>query len=231
VDVRGFLQIRVEFLRQLYETSTFPYVERKRKIECGEAPYVDIHYGDDEAPYLSEWMEADQSVRVLGQMSVSTLAAALQLYLKESHANIKRRFHHSRTAPLASIDTYKSEFNKAGWFGGYRAYFLKELGIDFADSGCDIAILESLVLARNRSQHPESITTLDARHTEHDLKRLPNPFFVDPKELELLSDMQFPSFVLAPVISISPDRMTAAFVQVESFCDWLEESIAKWGTS
>jgi hypothetical protein len=231
VDVHAFLQSRIEFLGQLYRTSTAPYVERKRLIEAGEPPYEPPYSEDDEPPFLSEWLEADQSLRVLGQMFISALAASLQLYLKESLFNMRRRVRHQKMISVRPIDEYKKVFKEQGWLGGYKAYFKEQFEIDFGSAGCDLNILEGLVLARNRAQHPDTITSLDVRHSEHDLKKTPNPFFVDQREIEAMGDEQFPSFFYEPTVTAKPEHIEAAISEAERFCAWLENSIWEWSAS
>ena len=228
MDVHAFLNYRVAFLRQLYQTTTEPYIERKRLIEAGEPPFEPPYSEDDEPPFLAEWLEADQSLRVLGQMFISALAATLQLYLKESLRNLQRRVRHQKIQSMRPIKDYDKKLKSEGWLSGYQTYFKEQLGIDFCESQCDLNVLEGLVLARNRSQHPDSITSLDVRHSEHDLKRAPNPFFVDAREMELLEDDQCPSFFIAPTVTAKDGKIEAALTEVEAFCVWLENNIWQW---
>ena len=82
MDVRFFLTKRIAFIRQLYAVASAPYVERKRKIETGEEPFVPPYSGGSEPPFLEEWLEADESLHVLAYSCISMLAASLHLYLK-----------------------------------------------------------------------------------------------------------------------------------------------------
>jgi hypothetical protein len=231
VDVHAFLQIRLDFLGQLYRTSTAPYIERKRLIETGQSPYEPPYSEDDEPPFLSEWLEADQSLRVLGQMFISAIAASLQLYIKESLQNMRRRVRHQKMKDVRPTEEYKKVFKAEGWLGGYKAYFSEQFGIEFSKSGCDLNILEGLVLARNRSQHPDTITSLDVRHSEHDLQKTPIPFFVDQREIEAMGDDQFPPFFYEPTVTAKPEHIEAAINEAGRFCIWLERSIWEWSAS
>lgn len=228
MDVHAFLQSRLAFLEQLYQTTSTPYIDRKRLIEAGQPPYEPTNYEGEEPPFLAEWLEADQSLRVLGQMFISVLASSLQLYLKESLVNLRRRVRHQKMQGLRSIDEYLKMFKKEGWLTGYQKYFMVQFGINFYDSGCDLNILEGLVLARNRSQHPDTITSLDVRHSEHDLKKVPNPFFANKRELELIGDDQFSSFFFAPTVTAKEAQIQAAISETKKFCEWLEKRILEW---
>lgn len=228
MDVHIFLEHRIAFLRQLYQASTAPYVERKKLIESGQAPYEPPYSEDGEPPFLQEWLEADQSVRVLGQMFISALAGSLQLYLKEWSVEMRRRVRHQKFNGIRSIADYKKIFKVEGWLVGYQRYFKEQIGIEFQKSGCDFNILEGLVLARNRSQHPDTITSVDVRYSDHDLKRVPNPFFVDKRELEVIGDESVPLFLFAPTITAEEQHIEAAICEVEKFCKWIEGEILEW---
>lgn len=240
MDVHSFLKGRLKFLLQLYQTTSAPYIERKVLIESGETTYKPEYSEDSEPPFLAEWLESEQSLRVLGQMFVSALAASLQLYLKESLINVPRIVPYQKIKSLRPVGDYAKVFKNDGWLTGYQLYFLEQFDIDFRKSNCDLNILQGLMLARNRSQHPDTITSLDVRHAEHDLKKAPNPFFVDNREIELLSekpsptvlellgDEPVPSFLYAPTISAKKEHIESAIGETEKFCTWLERNISEW---
>lgn len=188
MDAGAFLKYRTAFIRQFYDSAAFSFLERKRKIEAGESPFEPPYSEDSDRPFLSEWIEADQSLEVLGQMCVSLLAATLQLYLQECVRNLLRNYGAKRTATIKDVSEYQAIFKKDGWFNGYRAYFSTELGIVWSDGPANLKLLEEIVLARNRVQHPENITALHVSHSEKDLKKLQRPFFIDERELELFQE-------------------------------------------
>src|ERR1700731_2868107 len=83
MDVLWFLGQRTEFIRFYYETSAQTWLEIKRKIECGESPFDDPPYDESgEPPYLTEWLQAEDGLTILGRSCVSMLAGAMQLYFK-----------------------------------------------------------------------------------------------------------------------------------------------------
>lgn len=161
MDVGWFLHQRVTFIRQLYATSSAPFVERERLIDSGEAPFEPPYSEDVEPPYLTEWLEADDSVHVLAHACVSLLAAALQVYFKTWE----------RQAGLSIDEATLKVFKKRGWFTGYQTVFADQLGISFETGPVDLALIEEVVLVRNRVQHPESLTRVRPNHAEADLKR------------------------------------------------------------
>ena len=137
MNVGYFLKERIAFIRQFYDAASLPFIERKRKIETGEEPFVPPYSedGDGEPPFLVEWMEADESLQVLGYSCISMVAATFHLYLKTWEAELG--------TPVG--DSFKSEFKK-GWLYGYKAYFAARFGICFDKAPVDMSILEEVVL-------------------------------------------------------------------------------------
>jgi hypothetical protein len=70
MDLLYFLNRRLTFVQNLYDSTVGPFEERKRQIEGEEALYLYTgnpeNYGGD-PPFLEEWQEADDSVMVIGQ--------------------------------------------------------------------------------------------------------------------------------------------------------------------
>ncbi|MGR6738694.1 hypothetical protein [Pseudomonas chlororaphis] len=218
MDVRFFLEQRLHFVNQLYTISAGPFLERKRLIEAEEEPYVPPYSEDGEPAFLSEWLEADKSLQVLGYACVSILSASFHLYLKTTEHQLR----------VVAGEKYKSDF-KRGWFNGYRAYFLGEFDVDFGESQCDLGLLEELALARNRVQHPEWIASHTSRYSEDDLKKLPSPLFISSRDLELFSEQEERerSWLMPPSIDVTLEKFLTAISEVRRFTDWLE-SPALW---
>ena len=158
MDVGYFLRDRITFIRQFFDAASRPFLERKRKIEAGEDPFVPPYSEDGEPPFLDEWIEADESLQVLGYACISMLAVALHLYLKTWETELG--------APVG--DSFNPEFKK-GWLHGYKAYFAARFGIDFAKAPADLVMLKGLVLARNRIQHPDDIVSPRTSYLPADL--------------------------------------------------------------
>ncbi len=114
---------------------------------------------------------------------------------------------------------------KQGWFNGYKAYF-QRLNVSFENSPCNLGLLEELVLARNRVQHPESITEQNSYYSANDLKKLPNPFFIDDRDRELLADMEegARNWLMPPTIHVTHEKLKAAISEIARFAEWLEQT-------
>lgn len=215
MDLCYFLERRLAFIEQYYRAARAPFLERKKQIEGGEEPFLPPHSEDGEPPYLEEWLEADESLQILGQTCVSMLSASFHLYF----TTLQRRLD----VPVATSlqPTFKS-----GWFNGYRAYFSQNFQVKFEVSGCNLQLLEELALARNRVQHPESILSRSATYTDGDLKKLPRPFFASEREAELMvgADDGERSWLMPPTINVTEEKLQASFAEVRRFSVWLEST-------
>ncbi|MFC5521881.1 hypothetical protein [Polaromonas jejuensis] len=171
---------------------------------------------DGEPPFLREWIEADESLHVLAYSCISMLAASHHLYLKTFEKLL--HFHLD--------DSLKPKFKKS-WLSGYRAYFAHHLGIRFEDCPANLEVLEEVVLARNRVQHPESIAGHRTPYSSSDLGKLAYPFFVNERERDLLADVDEAesAWFMPPTIHVSAEKLATAIEQVEKFGDWLENEI------
>ena len=115
MDVHYFLNARLDFIRSFYRTAVQPFIEIKRKIEESEPPYIPPYSEDGEPPFLLEWLEAEESIQVLGYMCVSILSASLKLYFQIWKNELG----------FSIDDELRKTFKKEGWLHGYSSCFLK----------------------------------------------------------------------------------------------------------
>ena len=220
MDVGFFLNERIKFIRQFYETASTPYVERRQKIEAEEEPFIPPYSEDGEPPFLEEWLQAEESLHVLAYSCVSMLAAALHLYFETW---VEQSGH-----PVDE-SLKKTVFKKQGWFSGYKTHFSQLFAIQFETAPIKHALLEEVVLARNRIEHPSSITNQKAQYADSDLKKLQHPFFVDEREARLFihADENEKSWLFPPTLHITNEQLIAAISEVERFAAWFETEIEK----
>ena len=217
VNVRYFLSLRIGFIRQFYTTASTPYIERKSKIEAEEEPFIPPYSEDGEPPFLEEWIESDESLHILAYSCVSMLAAALHLFFESW---VKQ----SGIAVEESLK--KLVFKKQGWFAGYKTHFAQHFNVAFEDGPANLEILEEVVLARNRIEHPSSITSRRTQYADSDLKKLRHPFFVDERESALLTDADDDkSWLMPPTLHVTEAQLFAAVSEVERFSEWFETAI------
>jgi len=193
--------------------SSAPFIERKRQIEAEEEPYVPPYSEDPEPAFLEEWLEADESLQVVGRTCISMLAAVFHLYFKTWERQIG-----------IPVDTSLKKNFKNGWFNGYKAYFARHFSIRFEDSPINLGVLEEIVLVRNRDQHPESITMHSSYYSNSDLKKLSPPFFIGENDASLFSESEEGerSWLMAPPIRVTAEKLFTALSEIESFAEWLE---------
>ena len=217
MDIQYFLTKRLNFIKQFYSVSAAPFIEKKRMIELQEKPYVPPYSEDGEPPFLEEWIEADESLHVLAYSCISMLSAALQLYFSTW---VKQ------SAIPVSENARKGKFEK-GWLVGYKSLFTQHFEIDFKDAPVNFKILEEVILARNRIEHPSFISSNRTQFLSADLAKLHRPFFVDEQEAQLISvsGNDGRSWFLPPTLHISQEQLFEAIAEVQRLTQWFELQI------
>jgi hypothetical protein len=164
VDILASLKDRTTFIRDFYNTTSSPFRETMRKIEAGEAPF-EPHLAkyEDEPPFTTEWIDANTSLEVLGRVCMSMLSAALKLYFNTWRAHLCIELQPSE----------KTLFNKHGFLNGYKQLLGERLSIEWSECPTDLGVIEQVILARIRDQHPDSITRQSVTHRREDLRRDP----------------------------------------------------------
>jgi len=218
MDVGWFLHQRVGFIRQLYATSAAPYIERQRLIDAGEAPFEPPYSEDSEPPFLLEWQEADDSLHVLGYACVSTLSDTLKVFFGEWE----------RLTGVTIDSATAKVFKKQGFVAGYRALFEQRLGVQLADSGVDLELLEQVVLVRNRVQHQDSLTMNRPSHSKAELARLKSPFFLDDHERQTLTRINGNGesvWLMPPRVAVTGDHLVGVLDAVDRLADWMDQAL------
>ena len=212
MDVHYFLTDRITFIRQFYENASQPFIERQRRIEANEEPFPPKYDDSGEPPYLIEWQEAAESLQVLGYSCLSMLAGALHLYLE----TWKKQ-----------LPAGKRGRKKKGWLNQSRADFLDWFGIQLDDAPADLSLLEEVVLARNRIQHPGTIASVQPSYLDSDLRKRPHAFFVTDAEREMFArgDGEELSWLFQPSLDVTCDKLEVAIREVEKLAAWLEDQI------
>lgn len=123
----------------------------------------------------------------------------------------------------------KSEFKKRGWLSGYNAHFTARFGIAFENGHADFKVLEDVVLARNRIEHPSSITDHKTQYSTSDMKKLSNPLFVNNTEIALinLSEDEEPRWFMPPTVHATESQLLAALAEVEKLAEWFDTEIER----
>jgi hypothetical protein len=214
MDVVYFLKARTRMIREYYAITSRPFMEIIRKIDAGEDPYVPPYSEDSEPAFLTEWLEANEMLQVTGRCCLSLLSGSLQLYFKTWERNLGIECGKQAGAAF-----------KKGLVQGYKECFSALPRVDWHSCPVELSLLEQIVLARNRDQHPDNIWTLNVTHAEKDLRRHPAPIFIHEDERGLLSDDEESRMLMNPHLHVSAELLEAAISGVETFCDWLEDQL------
>ena len=229
MDVLYYLRKRTHFIWYFFQNSAATFLEIKRKIEAEEAPFdirLCVESGEpalfDSPPYvesgepafLDEWIEADEAVAVLGRSCLTMVSLSLHLYFRTWEKEIGVRWE---------TEELERAFKK-GFLRGYRTYFEKVLGQPWADCPADLELVEQIILARNRDQHPEEIMTMHVEHGKKDLAQYPRPVFMSEYDLNLLDDVDLErGYLITPTVHVSSKTLRRAIAETEKLAAWLEE--------
>ena len=217
MDVLFFLRLRTNFIRKHYDACVDSFESIKANIERAEPPYDDPPYSEDgDPPFLEEWLEADASVQMVGIACVSFLADALKLYFNE----LERRIGFSLT------EEERARSKRRGFVEVNREALGEIFVTDWSSDGIDFALIEQIVLARNRGQHGTSLVMMSVTHDEHTLRKHPQPLFASELDLQLLKESDDPanSFLMLSV-EITRATLFAAASEVERLAEWIDANM------
>src|SRR5208337_2606681 len=186
MDILWFLQRRLRFISDLYDTAIAPFQETMRKIEAGEEPFIDgrdPEYASEPA-FLNEYLEAHDSVEVLGQWCLCMVHASLKAFLEEYVAEMARDYRSS----LHDLSTRLGAKKGKSGFERYRLLFLEDLYIDWAKGPVKLAELEQINLTRDDLIHNVDVTTNAVYKNDKHAERHPEGLFTD----EMWANMGMP---------------------------------------
>ncbi len=213
MDAFYFLKSRTEFIRFFYAEGSKGFADVKYQIENGLPPFDDPPYSEDsEPPYLSEWMDADTAREVLGIACISMLSDSLKLYFSTLEERVIR----------FSFENRKAAFRN-GFVPAYFAALGEILDTDWSDCPVDRDLIEQVVLARNRGQHGEDITSFDVRYDAAMIEKHPRPFFIGDDEMSVCTAEEGSlASLLMPTLKVSEDGLTKALNEVDALAEWIE---------
>ena len=221
MDISYFFFERSRFIKYFYDTAASSFREILRQIKAQEPPYDDPPFCDSGEPsYLEEWSQADDALAILGLCCISMLSSSLKLYFM----SWEEKLH---------VQWDNRERNRAfqnGYLQGYRIYFEQILDQPWSKSPADIELLEQVILARNREQHPEDITTMRVTHVYNDIRRFTRPFFLSEVDRIRFDHGEFEKWHwMKPSVHVSTEGIDAAILEAEKLVEWLEEHlVARW---
>lgn len=209
MDLAYFLRERTALIRHFYDAAAAPFIETKRLIEAGEPPFHDPPYDESGEPaYLSEWLQADVELELVGRVCITMLSESIKHYLQGWE-------RHMPLTPAAVKAMGK------GFVRAYLNHYCAALGVQ----GCpaDLDVIEQVVLARNTAQHNGRLTMDAVEHDELTRKKFPRPFFTRRDGPDVDED-GLDTF-LVDWIHVDRHKLVRATEQVEVLGDWLQEQI------
>jgi len=209
LDIEFFLKERNKFSLYFYEKASKPFIETMLSIENEKDPYIPPYSEDGEPPFLAEWLEARDGLNSVGLATISMLSSAIQLFLSCWADRIESKDHR--------LDR---KGNK-GWLNAYKKITM-DFGVDYSKCPASLDIIEQTVLARNRTQHSEEITSHRISHSKKDLSKYPSPYFISDEDLNRISSQQPESWWMMPDIHIDHTKLKAVILEIEKYCSWLE---------
>lgn len=213
MDLACFIKDRLKFAIYFFENASKPFIHLISTIEKKEPPFVPVYDETGEPQYLQEWQDARTGFESVGLTALSMVASSLQLFLNDW---VRYRLE-KRGEPQ-----YKRKHTK-GWFHAYRK-ILEKVGLDLTACPADLELIEQAVLARNRGQHPDSLTMLQIIHSKSDLAKYPNPYFVSETDQRVIeADNGELSWWLSPNVFVDEAKLSTVISEVEKLCEWLEE--------
>lgn len=201
---------KLNFIRRFYDLASEPFIETKRKIEQHEEPFNAFDTGEGEPPFLAEWLDADESLNILGKSCLCLLQNAFVNYLKGFNE------HYAPVDETVTLETVRGS-----WFEKYQRLFLGRYGIDWTASDVDLDFIQQVNFARNDIQHGGTFYDMGHRQNDEYFNRFPTSIFADEFEREV-----YPAGVEAAMpyrITVSRDNLFAAIQAIEDFCTYLDE--------
>jgi hypothetical protein len=218
MDATYFLKKRTSFIKYLYQEGSKPFAEIQERIQDARPPYDNPPYSEDPEPaYLEEWMDASTARDVLAMSCLSLLSDTLKLYLETLRSRV-----------IGFSFTQPEKVFRDGFIPAYKAVLGEILETDWADCPSDLALIEQIVLARNRGQHGGSLQSLDVTHDPKTLQKHSRPFFVSEDEYHTwIASGGRPDSGLTPSIEVTPETLFAAIESVERLADWIDGRLDK----
>ncbi|MFS2155267.1 hypothetical protein [Rhizobium sp. Rhizsp42] len=223
MDVKFFSNLRTNFIRMYYREGRKAFDAIKTAIDNEEPPYDEPPNGFDiesgEPAYLTEWLEAEMALNVLGYSCLSMLSNSLKIVF----LNLEREFG------FRPSDRARKSLFKHGFVEGYKRVLSEVLDTDWSDCPADLGIIEQIVLARNITQHMDDHSGFDAYYDEKAIRKHPRLFFVSGDKAEI--DLEDAASWFGQRVEVTEADLFQAIEEVEKLVDYilsLEDKAHEW---
>jgi hypothetical protein len=188
------------------------------QIENELPPFNNSPYSEDaEPPHLSEWMDAEAGIELVGRSCVALLSDALKIYLNTLRTHV---------IGFTFTEYENALGRRIGFVGMYKQALGEIFDTDWRDTGVNFEVIEQVVLARNRVQHGDYLMSYQIRHDPRTLSKYPNPLFANALEVTAWEDAgSGEESLLAPSLRVSKETLFTAISEIEKLTDWIEQRI------
>ena len=125
----------------------------------------------------------------------------------------------------SSFSDRKAAFAK-GFVSAYLRVLQSILETNWSDCPANLEVVEQIVLARNRGQHGEHLSSFDVTHDGSTLEKYPSPYFVSPDERELFGEHWGASATfLMPTLEVTRKSLFSALDEVSKLADYIEDRL------
>ena len=202
------LHDKLRFVSWFFGLTTAPFVGIKRKIEAGDHPYKSSAMPSDSSdpPFAAEWLDADQAIRVQGQLCLSLLQRSLLEYLDET----------------VKLSSSQAPNKKNNWFENYKRWFLG-VGVEWTASGADLLLIEEMTVARNRIQHGSRGDSHGLIKTQDEDYRSRFPKALFQSDLEARMFRNFGPKLRS--IELTKEKLNRAIEEIMLFANFIEEHL------
>lgn len=206
MDILAMLRDKLGFIRRLFESSVGPFLETIRKIENYEEPYTAPGWEDAEPPFLTEWLDAKESVNILGQCCLCLAQSSAKDFLVA--------FVERSGKPLPAKKSGES------WFEAFKRFFRDEYGIDWEKTGVDLGLLEQINLARNDIQHEGRPYDMARLQNQKHAQRFPDSIFANELDRLIFREFSKPESCR---IEVTEKSLGTALDVIYVFCEALDK--------
>jgi hypothetical protein len=208
MDILAGLRDKLRFIERFYMSASEPFRETKRRIDAHEEPFepppFDPETSDLEPPFLDDWIEADESLNLVGQAALNLAQAAFRDYLDW----------------FMKLNDVKLTASGSHWLERYRKEFLQTYGIDWSHGPVSFEELEEINFARNDVEHHGQPFGMTRSQSEKHQARFPLGVFMHEIDRQIAASSEVEWLGR---IYISRDNLAEALRRIETFCKFLDE--------
>jgi hypothetical protein len=206
MDILAGLRDKLRFIEWFYSVASHPFPEIKRNIESGEFGPVPVDADgcpyDDEPPFLSEWLDADEALNLVGQAALNLAQSAIREYLDG----------------FIGVNGHEPPPGRGNWFQRYKQFFLITYRIDWDGGPVPASEIEEINLARNDSQHSGQLFGMSKRMSEDHRARFPNGLFAHELDAQVFGGI----VGSRPRMYVTERGLGEAIRRIQAFCEFIE---------